>query len=74
MNIDKLPIFTELGKQNKEVLLIWGEKDKTTPFTGNVRIREVVECDFLSIKDTGHLPHIEYSELVNSTIFRFLTE
>jgi pimeloyl-ACP methyl ester carboxylesterase len=72
MNKDKLPIFVELGKRNKEVLLIWGENDKTTPFSGNERIREVVECEFLGIKETGHLPHIEYSELVNSRIISFL--
>lgn len=74
MNEDKLPAFSELGKLDKKVLLIWGENDKTTPFEGNLRIREVVECDFLSIKEAGHLPHLEYPELVHSKIIRFLNE
>jgi pimeloyl-ACP methyl ester carboxylesterase len=74
MNYDKLPVYSELGKQDKKVLLIWGENDKTTPYEGNLRIREVVECDFLSIKEAGHLPHLEYPELVHSKIIRFLNE
>jgi pimeloyl-ACP methyl ester carboxylesterase len=74
MNEDKLPVYTKLGKLDKDVLLIWGENDKTTPFEGNVRIREVVGCDFLSIKEAGHLPHLEHPELVHSRIIRFLNE
>jgi pimeloyl-ACP methyl ester carboxylesterase len=72
MNKDQLHVFVELGKLNKQVLLIWGENDKTTPFRGNVRIREVVECKFLSIEEAGHLPHIENSEIVNFAISGFL--
>lgn len=74
MNEDKLPVFENLGKQKKEVLLIWGEDDITTPFEGNARIREVVACDFLSIKEAGHLPHLEHREIVHSRIIRFLNE
>lgn len=74
LNEDKLPIYIKLGALNKEVLLIWGENDITTPFGGSARIREVVECDFLSIKEAGHLPHLEHPELVNSRIIRFLNE
>jgi pimeloyl-ACP methyl ester carboxylesterase len=74
MNKDKLHIYTELGKQNKEVLLIWGEDDRTTPYEGNVRIRKAVACDFLSIKKAGHLPHLEYPELVNTKILNFLQD
>lgn len=74
MSEDKLPVYIKLGELNKEVLLIWGEKDITTPFGGSARIREVVECDFLSVKEAGHLPHLEHPELVNSRIIRFLNE
>jgi pimeloyl-ACP methyl ester carboxylesterase len=74
MNIDKIHLFAEMGKLNKEILLIWGEYDKTTPFTGNERIRAVVECEFLHIEESGHLPHIEHPDLVNARIFCFLNE
>lgn len=74
MNEDKLPIYIKLGELNKEVLLIWGEDDITNPFEENVRIREVVECEFLNIKEAGHLPHLEHPELVHSRIIRFLYE
>lgn len=74
MNEDKLPAFIKLGELNKKVLLIWGENDKTTPFEGNVRIREVLDCDFLRIKESGHLPHLEHPEIVHYKIINFLYE
>ena len=74
MNEDKLPAYIYLGKLNKEILLIWGEDDKTIPFEGNQRIREVVECEFLGVEDAGHLPHIEYPELIHSRIIHFLND
>ena len=72
MNEDKLPTYTKLGQLNKEVLLMWGEDDKTLPFEGNERIRKVVKCEFMSVKEAGHLPHLEYPELVNKRIIEFL--
>jgi pimeloyl-ACP methyl ester carboxylesterase len=74
MNEDKLPVFIKLGELNKKVLLIWGENDKTTLFEGNVRIREVLDCEFQSIKESGHLPHLEHPEIVHSKIIHFLNE
>ena len=74
MGEDKLPVFSKLDEQNKEVLLIWGEDDITTPYRGSERIREVVECEFLSVKEAGHLPHLEHPGLVNSRIISFLEE
>lgn len=73
-NDDKLPVYSELNKLNKEVLLIWGEHDKTTPFVENVRIRETVKCDFLGVKEAGHVPHLEHPELVHSGLIRFLNK
>jgi pimeloyl-ACP methyl ester carboxylesterase len=74
MNEDKLPVFIKLGELNKKVLLIWGENDKTTLFEGNVRIREVLDCEFQSIKESGHLPHLEHPEIVHYKIINFLNE
>jgi pimeloyl-ACP methyl ester carboxylesterase len=71
---DKLPVYTAFGKLNKKVLLIWGEHDKTTPYEGNEQIRDVVECEFMSVKESGHVPHLEHPELVNSRIIHFLNE
>jgi pimeloyl-ACP methyl ester carboxylesterase len=74
MNEDKLPAYIQLGKLDKEILLIWGENDKTTPFEGNLRIREVVKSDFLSVKESGHLPHMEHPQPVHSKIIHFLNK
>lgn len=72
MNEDKILTYTELGQLNKEVLLIWGEDDKKVPYEGNERIRKLVECDFLSVQEAGHIPHFEYPEVVNKRIIEFL--
>lgn len=74
MNYDKLPAYINLGKLNKEVLLIWGEDDKTVPYEGNERIRAVVACDFMSLQGTGHLPHLENPEAVHSRMIGFLNK
>lgn len=74
MSQDKLPAYKKLGELDKQVLLIWGENDQTTPFEGNVRIREVVKCDFLNVPEAGHLPHLEHPESVHSKIIEFLNE
>lgn len=72
MSEDKLADYIQLGQLQKQVLLIWGEDDKTLPFEGNERIREVVECEFMSVKEAGHLPHMEHPELVHTKIIDFL--
>lgn len=72
MNEDKLPVYTKLGQLNKPVLLVWGEEDQKVPYNGNERVREVMECKFLSIEEAGHLPHYEKPELVNPGIIEFL--
>lgn len=72
MSEDKLVDYVKLGQLQKSVLLIWGEDDQTLPFKGNERIREVVECEFLSVKKAGHLPHMEHPDVVNARIIDFL--
>jgi len=69
---DKLPVYIQLEKLQKEVLLIWGENDKTTPFEESLRIRKVLNCDFLGVKESGHLPHLEHTEFVHSKMIHFL--
>jgi len=71
---DKLPVYTELGKLKKDVLLIWGEDDNTIPFKGNERIRKVVDCKFMNIPKARHIPHYEKSDTVSPAIIRFLNQ
>lgn len=72
MNTDKLPAYTSLGKLDKAVLLLWGKEDEKVPFSGNSRIRSVLECEFHGVEETGHLPHYEKPDLVNTKIIKFL--
>jgi pimeloyl-ACP methyl ester carboxylesterase len=69
---DKLIVYTQLGKLNKPVMLIWGKEDQAVPYSGNERLRAVIETEFVGVDDAGHLPHYEKANLVNARIMSFL--
>lgn len=74
MSEDKLAVYEKLGQLDKPVFLIWGKEDDKVPFAGNERIREMLDCKFLSVEEAGHLPHCEKPELVNNSIINFLND
>lgn len=61
-----------LNSQNKPVMLIWGKDDKTVSFAYADSVKAVLKTEFLSVDDSGHLPHIEQAETVNTAIAAFL--
>ncbi|MCI0572593.1 MAG: alpha/beta hydrolase, partial [Myxococcaceae bacterium] len=56
---DPLPYFQGLAARKKPVLLVWGTRDTTTPFSGSVLLRDVLHPEFLAVEGAGHLPHLE---------------
>lgn len=74
MNEDKLPVYQKLEQLQKPVMLIWGEEDIKVPYFGNERIREILDCKFLSVTEAGHLPHYERPVIVNKGIIDFLND
>ena len=66
--------YDKLNSLNKKVLLIWGKEDKTITFNFSDSLRKRLQCDFLSVDDAGHLPHLEKPSLVNGKIVSFLKE
>lgn len=72
MIYDKLDAYKNLNELNKPILLFWGKQDATLPYAGNERIRSVLECEFVSIDQCGHIPNYEKPEIVNPIILSFL--
>lgn len=64
--------FTELNALHKPVLLIWGKYDQTVLFQFSDSVRSVLECQFLPMSESGHLPHLEEPDVVNAEIAKFL--
>jgi pimeloyl-ACP methyl ester carboxylesterase len=69
---DQLAVYREGSKRNKPVLLIWGKEDKTVPFSGNEKIRSVLEVSFLPVDKAGHLAYYERPDIVYPELIDFL--
>jgi len=66
--------YRQVGKLQKNVLLIWGKDDMTVPFSFSDSVRKIVPVDFFPVDDVGHLPHLEKPGVVNQKIISFLRE
>ena len=65
--------YETVGKQGRQVMLIWGREDKIIPFSNNEMIRAVIrDVDFHAIDAAGHLPHYEVPERVNPLMVEFV--
>lgn len=65
-----------LPKVQSPLLVLWGESDPWTPIRGAKIYQELVTqpVEFVSIPNTGHCPHDERPEVVNSLILDWLAE
>jgi pimeloyl-ACP methyl ester carboxylesterase len=70
---DQKKAYEAVGKQGRQVMLIWGREDKIIPFSNNEMIRAVIrDVDFHAIDAAGHLPHYEAPEKVNPLTVEFM--
>jgi pimeloyl-ACP methyl ester carboxylesterase len=70
---DQKKAYEAVGKQGRQVMLIWGREDKIIPFSNNEMIRAVIrDVDFHAIDAAGHLPHYEVPEKVNPLTVEFM--
>lgn len=59
----------------EETLLIWGEKDKSTPLKDGIYIRRQIKNSRLIIyPDSGHFSYLDYPTLTNKIVNEFLDE
>ncbi len=71
-SIANLVRYKSLQNLHKPTLLIWGTEDHTVPYKYSDSIRSVLNVDFLSVSDAGHLPYLEKPDLVNKKVVDFL--
>ena len=64
--------YKKLDSFHKDVLLIWGKEDITTPFAQSDSLNSILHTQFFPVENARHLPHLEYPSLVNSRIILFL--
>lgn len=65
--------FEAVGKQGRQVMLIWGREDKIVPFSNNEMVRAAIrDADFHALDATGHIPHYESPERVNPLMVDFM--
>lgn len=70
---DQLDWYRQLGAQERELLLIWGEEDKVTPYSQAERVRDALKgATFVSLPEAGHLVHLERTEAVIAALNPFL--
>jgi pimeloyl-ACP methyl ester carboxylesterase len=70
---DSLADFGALAAQGKDVMLVWGRQDSVLPFEQSGQVRAAIpQALFLPVDESGHLPHIEQTEIVAPAIITFL--
>lgn len=70
-NFDSL--FTQVGKTNIPVLLVWGKQDPVIPIAqASIIQRAIPGVDFFPVDSAGHLPHMEQTATVNAKLLQFL--
>jgi pimeloyl-ACP methyl ester carboxylesterase len=68
-----LDVYKRIGKMGKPVLLFWGRKDPTVPFTHSRLLQAAMpKLEFHAIENCGHIPHHEKPEEVNPLLLDFL--
>jgi len=70
---DQKASYETVGKQKRQVMLIWGMQDKIYPIGNSEKVRAAIPgTEFHTLNGTGHIPNYEAPEKVNSLIVEFL--
>jgi 4,5:9,10-diseco-3-hydroxy-5,9,17-trioxoandrosta-1(10),2-diene-4-oate hydrolase len=66
---------TDLNKIRNQTLVVWGENDRLFPIRfGKSATAEIPNAEFLSIKNAGHLPLMDQTQIFNKSVLNFLCE
>ncbi len=66
-------VYVKAGATGVPTLLIWGREDHTVPFALSDTVRQAIpQARFLPVEKTGHLPHMERTDVTNPALIRFL--
>ena len=69
---DHLSHYRQVQESGLPVKLIWGVQDQTLSIDGAKTVQSVLDVDFLTVDNAGHLPHVEQAGIVNPAIVEFL--
>ncbi len=70
---DSTAEYRQLGRNGKQVLLIWGAADQSSRVELSTKVREEIpQVEFHVIKDAGHRAAYEQPEVVNPILIEFL--
>jgi len=66
-------VYHTVSAARVPVLLLWGTKDNTVPFSNNASVRAAIPtAEFHAIDDAGHLPILERAAYTDSIILAWL--
>ena len=69
----KEDLKTTAGKIVLPTLIVWGEKDKSTPMSDALMLKKLIKNSQLQIvKDSGHSPNVHKPEVLADIIINFL--
>ncbi len=73
VNLMKSDMSLNLEKVNVPTLIIWGEKDKTTPLSDGILLNRLIKNSKLEIiKDAHHSPHFTNAQEVAKIIYEHI--
>ncbi|ALK95593.1 hypothetical protein AB595_19145 [Massilia sp. WF1] len=74
-NASSVPDFEKVGKSGLPVLLVWGDADRTVPYTEHLDVqRAIPQAQFVSLPGLGHLPVVEDPAATHPQIADFLAQ
>jgi pimeloyl-ACP methyl ester carboxylesterase len=72
---DLSELYRQVGEQGREILIVWGQEDRTFPVAlGQKALAWMPAARLEVIADAGHIPHYEHPEIVNPLLKCFLFE
>lgn len=72
VEIEPLVEYEKLNELGIPALLIWGEEDQSVSYEAIVKLMQAMpEIETLFVKEAGHIPHYEKSEIVNPKLVEF---
>jgi pimeloyl-ACP methyl ester carboxylesterase len=68
-------IYENVAKMDKDILLVWGEKDLGIPIsTANAIIDTIPEINYIFLPEDGHTPHVSNPDEFNRIVINFLNK
>jgi pimeloyl-ACP methyl ester carboxylesterase len=67
--------YQRVGRQQKPVLLLWGDKDQVLPFANSEKVKQAIpHLEFHEIAGAGHNLGYEFSDTANPLLLDFLAQ